>query len=51
MFSGENEKVNFVSIIDPKHKNVEDWMNELEEMMKLSVRQALLTSIETYLKT
>lgn len=24
--------------VNPNEKNVEDWMNEVEEMMKLSVR-------------
>lgn len=36
------------SPIDPKNKNVEDWMNELEEQMKESVRTVLLNSIEKY---
>jgi len=38
MYSGENEEVKFVKFIDPVKKNVEDWMGELEIMMKKSVR-------------
>lgn len=41
MYSGEGEKVNFVHSIDPINKNVEDWMGEVEEMMRKSIRQAL----------
>lgn len=48
MYSGEGEKVNFVSSIDPNRKAVEDWMTEIEEMMKVSVRHVLLRSIEEY---
>ena len=38
MFSAEGEKVKFAKIVDPSHKNVEDWMNEVEDMMKESVK-------------
>jgi len=38
MYSAEGEKVNFVNSIDPINKNVEDWMGEVEEMMKKSIR-------------
>ena len=38
MLSAENEKVPFVKAVDPNNKNVEDWMGELEDMMKSSVR-------------
>ena len=34
MFSGEGEKIGFVKNIDPVNKNVEDWMNEVEDMMR-----------------
>ena len=30
MMSAEKEKVGFVEDVDPKSKNVENWMNELE---------------------
>lgn len=48
MFSAEKEKVPFAKIVDPNKKNVEDWMNEVENMMRMSVRQALMISIENY---
>jgi len=48
MFSAEKEKVNFMKIVDPLNKNVEDWMSELEEMMKISVRAALLKATADY---
>ena len=48
MFSAEGEKINYVHIVDPNKKNVEDWMGEVEDMMKLSVRAALLRSVEDY---
>ena len=48
MFSSEKEKVDFVKVLDPNKKNVEDWMGEVEEMMMLSVRAALLHSVEDY---
>ena len=41
MFSAEKEMVRFVKVVDPNKKQVEDWMNEVEIMMKLSVREAL----------
>ena len=50
MFSGENERVEFVKIIDPVNKNVEDWMGEVEDQMKISVRHKLKTSIFDYPK-
>lgn len=49
MFSGEGEKVNFVKKIDPKDRNVEYWMGDVEKMMQLSVRNVLLKSIEDYI--
>jgi dynein heavy chain len=50
MFSAENEKINFVSNVNPLQKNVEDWMGEVESMMKSSVRNELLKSIKSYPK-
>ena len=46
MFSAEKERVSFFKVVDPNKKNVEDWMNEVENMMRLSVRAALLRSLE-----
>jgi dynein heavy chain len=48
MFSGEGEKINFVKKIDPKDRNVEYWMGDVEKMMQMSVRNVLLRSIEDY---
>ena len=48
MLSAEMEKIPFDKIIDPKKKNVEDWMTEVEEQMKCSIRTVLLKSIEDY---
>jgi dynein heavy chain, axonemal len=48
MFSGEGEKVDFVRKIDPKDRNVEFWMGDVERMMQQSVRSVLLKSIEDY---
>lgn len=45
MRSAEKEQVEFINLLDPNGKNVEDWMGELEDMMKQSVRAALLQSI------
>ncbi|CAD8156782.1 unnamed protein product [Paramecium pentaurelia] len=49
MYSAEGEKVGFVKLLDPNKKNVEDWMGEVEDMMKSSVRQALVNSVSDYL--
>jgi len=48
MFSEENEKIEFVTPIDPVNKNVEDWMTEVEKMMKCSVRHSLHTAVIDY---
>ena len=50
MLSAEHEKIPLDKIIDPKKKNVEDWMNEVEEQMKSSMRTVLLKSIKDYTK-
>ena len=48
MNSAERENVKFAKQVDPNNKKVEDWMGEVEDMMKKSVREALLNSIKTY---
>ena len=48
MFSAEGERVGFYKVVDPNKKNVEDWMGEVEDMMKQSVRAALFNSIKEY---
>ena len=45
MKSAEHEEVKFVKHVDPVKKNVEDWMGELENMMRVSVRQALINAV------
>lgn len=50
MYSCEGEMVGFVRPVDPRDKNVEFWMGELEGMMKESVRYVLKNSIDEYLK-
>lgn len=41
MISAEGEKVPFSAMVDPKGKNVEHWMMEVEDMMKLSIRDIM----------
>ena len=48
MFSSEGENIKFVKKIDPRERNVENWMGDVEKMMVNSVRAALLNSIEDY---
>ena len=48
MFSGERERIAFVKFVDPMRKNVEDWMGEVERMMKSSVRNELKKAITDY---
>jgi len=50
MFSGEGEQIEFVREVNPNNKNVEFWMGDVEEMMKISVRHVLQKSIEDYPK-
>jgi dynein heavy chain len=50
MFSAEKEKVNFVKLVDPNKKPVEEWMGEVEDMMMKSIRHTLLSSVEDYAK-
>lgn len=51
MFSAEKEKINFKEIVNPNEKNVEDWMGEVEDMMRQSVRNELLISVQKYKTT
>lgn len=48
MFSAEKEKISFVKPINPNNKNVEEWMGEVENMMKSSVRYELNHSFLKY---
>ena len=47
MFSAENEDVQFKENIYPTG-NVEDWMCEIERVMKESLRQIIRDSLEDY---
>jgi dynein heavy chain len=48
--SGEDEKIKFIQKIDPRDKKVEDWMNEVEQMMFRSIRDCVKFAIEDYLE-
>ena len=49
MFSAENERIKFVKHVDPTgNKGVEDWMGEVEDMMKKSVKAELLKAVQDY---
>lgn len=48
MMSGEKERIQFMDIVDPRDKKVEDWMCEVEKMMYLSIRKVLKDSIDDY---
>lgn len=48
MISAEGETVPFTKMVDPKGKNVEQWMMELEDMMKISIRDIMERAIANY---
>lgn len=48
MISAEGERVDFIKKIDPKDRNVEYWMGDVEKMMTSSIRHVLNLSIEDY---
>ena len=48
MISPEGEEVMLIELIDPVGKGVEQWMLELEEMMRLSVRDVMKNAILDY---
>lgn len=50
MISAEGEKIDFVKKVDPKDRNVEYWMGDVERMMTTSIRHVLEHSIEDYLE-
>ena len=51
MISPESEEIMLVKKINPVEKNVEVWMLELEEMMRLSVREVMGQAIADYTVT
>jgi dynein heavy chain len=47
MFSGEGEMVPFSKVLYPKG-NVEDWLLEVENVMRLSIKEIIRVSLEDY---
>uniref|UniRef100_K3W9Z0 AAA+ ATPase domain-containing protein n=1 Tax=Globisporangium ultimum (strain ATCC 200006 / CBS 805.95 / DAOM BR144) TaxID=431595 RepID=K3W9Z0_GLOUD len=50
MISAEGEKVGMSKPVNPVGKNVEHWMTEVEEMMRVSIREVMFNSIQDYPK-
>lgn len=50
MFSSEGEKIQLSEPVDPNGANVEDWMTQLDNMMKQSVKQVLFNSVVEYMQ-
>ncbi|GLE01654.1 hypothetical protein PINS_up010488 [Pythium insidiosum] len=50
MISAEGEKVAMSRAVNPVNKNVEHWMTEVEEMMRVSIRDVMYQSIQDYVK-
>ena len=50
MISGEGEIIQFVKKIDPKDRNVEFWMGDVERQMIASVRNVIHFGILDYLE-
>eukprot|EP00615_Pteridomonas_danica_P016588 CAMPEP_0114385844 /NCGR_PEP_ID=MMETSP0102-20121206/6268_1 /TAXON_ID=38822 ORGANISM="Pteridomonas danica, Strain PT" /NCGR_SAMPLE_ID=MMETSP0102 /ASSEMBLY_ACC=CAM_ASM_000212 /LENGTH=3026 /DNA_ID=CAMNT_0001542557 /DNA_START=949 /DNA_END=10026 /DNA_ORIENTATION=- len=48
MFSPEQESIQFESPVDPKNRNIEQWMGELTTQMRVSVRKQMLEGIREY---
>ena len=45
MFSGEGEMVPFCQVLYPKG-NVEDWLLEVEKVMRLSLKEIIRDSLQ-----
>jgi dynein heavy chain, axonemal len=50
MISGEGENIQFTRKIDPKDRNVEFWMGDVEKQMVASVRNVMEVGIFDYLE-
>jgi dynein heavy chain len=50
MFSAEDERVDMVKQIDPKKKNVEHWLGEVEQGMKDTVKHMMIEAVKDYPK-
>ena len=48
MMSVEGEKVEFVKRVDPKERNVEYWMGDVEKQMIASVRNIFEIGLQDY---
>lgn len=48
MISAEGERIDFIKKVEPKDRNVEYWMGDVERIMLGSVRNVLLKSIMEY---
>lgn len=48
--SAEGEKVAMTTAVDPVGKNVEHWMTEVEDMMRVSIRDVMYQAIDDYTK-
>jgi dynein heavy chain, axonemal len=51
IISPEQEEVKLSEMIDPVEKNVEDWMLELEDAMRVCIRDVMEAAIEDYTVT
>lgn len=50
MLSAEDEEITFIEPVNPKDKNVEDWIAQIETQMQRSVKAALIRSVSEYSK-
>ncbi|RLN92734.1 hypothetical protein BBJ28_00018197, partial [Nothophytophthora sp. Chile5] len=50
MISAEGEKVAMTKPVNPVGKNVEHWMTEVEDMMRVSIRDVMYQAIQDYSK-
>ena len=48
MISSEGERIDFVKKVDPKDRNVEFWMGDVEKQMTSSVRNVFQLGLEDY---
>ncbi|KAH9093106.1 hypothetical protein Ae201684P_008767 [Aphanomyces euteiches] len=48
MISAEGEQVAMATPVNPNGKNVEHWMTEVEDMMRVSIRAVMLKAIQDY---
>merc|ERR550514_2332515 len=51
MISKEKEQITCTEPVDPVGKNVEHWMDEVEKMMVVSVRDLMFQAVNDYMHT